>query len=218
MSSVHYMPSSSSRSSSSSSSGGIPRALVPKNIARLGVTQPYASSSKATLDTPIDIPDFKTPSLPDPRRHRVPLTAPSHINMDQISTDAATTTAPTPSRLKRLSLLTKSPVLGTDYAAQRTSVTSPSGDENSPTVQEGTPRSARRNDDTAGTPRRAGTGIRSSISYSPAQPPRQSTLSYGASMEGTPRRSVESSGGREVMGLFREEEIEEVKGETLTEK
>jgi hypothetical protein len=71
-----------------------------------------------------------------------------------------------------------------------------------------------------GTPRRSGMGIRSSISYSPAagRTPMQDGFSgRGISFEG--RRSVDSSEGRDLMGLFEDNEAEEaVKGETLTER
>jgi hypothetical protein len=63
-------------------------------------------------------------------------------------------------------------------------------------------------------------GIRSSISYSPAQnrtPMQDGFCGRGISFEG--RRSVDSSEGRDLMGLSEDNEgEEEVKGETLTER
>ena len=63
-------------------------------------------------------------------------------------------------------------------------------------------------------------GIRSSISYSPAQsrtPMQDGFSGRGTSFEG--RRSVDSNEGRDLMGLFEDNEgEEEVKGETLTER
>ena len=76
----------------------------------------------------------------------------------------------------------------------------------------------------AGTPRRTGIGIRSSISYSPAPPiARTPTLDGFGSRPfsgSEPRRSLDSvSEGRDLMGLYEEVEgEEEVKGETLTER
>lgn len=76
----------------------------------------------------------------------------------------------------------------------------------------------------AGTPRRTGMGIRSSISYSPAPPiARTPTLDgFGARpfFGSEPRRSLDSgSDGRDLMGLDEEVEgEEEVKGETLTDR
>jgi hypothetical protein len=71
-----------------------------------------------------------------------------------------------------------------------------------------------------GTPRRTGMGIRSSISYSPAQnrtPMQDGFSGRGISFEA--RRSVDSNEGRDLMGLFEDNEgEEEVKGETLTER
>jgi hypothetical protein len=63
-------------------------------------------------------------------------------------------------------------------------------------------------------------GIRSSISYSPAQnrTPIQDGLS-GRGISFEERRSVDSSGGRDLVGLLEDNEVEEeVKGETLTER
>jgi hypothetical protein len=228
MSSDHYpSASSSSRSSSTSSSGDRPRALVPKNISRLGRSQSYASSSKTTLDAPIEIPEFKLPSLPLPApspRHtapdthhfRRPLTMSQQIKVEPSQVDPAPST---PSRLKRLSLLAKSPVLA-DHAPRR-SMTTPLNDENSP-VNSDTAHNGWRSIEVGGTPRRGagGSGMRSSFSYSPAaQTPRQSTMMQGTISEGS-RRSVELSGGRALVGLFQEEETQEegVKGETITEK
>jgi hypothetical protein len=127
----------------------------------------------------------------------------------------------TPSRLKRLSLLARSPAFELEQATPRT-VVSPPPDENirhaSPTGR------VRTNTDgsssSIGTPRRSGMGIRSSISYSPAQnrtPIQDGFSGRGVILEG--RISADSNEGRDLMGLLEDNKgEEEVKGETLTER
>jgi hypothetical protein len=142
-----------------------------------------------------------------------------------MSPDASSITTPmsaTPSRLKRLSLLARSPTIDMEQQPTPRTVVSPPHDENirtaSPTGR------VRTNTDgstsSIGTPRRTGMGIRSSISYSPAQnrtPMQDGFSGRGISFEA--RRSVDSNEGRDLMGLFEDNEgEEEVKGETLTER
>jgi hypothetical protein len=149
---------------------------------------------------------------------------PLNLALDTIATDPSVSSTPmtaTPSRLKRLSLLARSPTFELEQATPRT-IVSPPPDENirhaSPTGR------VRTNTDgsssSIGTPRRSGMGIRSSISYSPAQnrtPMQDGFSGRGISFE--ERRSMDSSEGRDLMGLFEDNEVEEeVKGETLTER
>jgi hypothetical protein len=162
----------------------------------------------------------------------------SHTNdISEPNTISSANTA-TPNRLKRLSLLARTPTLETHDAnsIEPKHTKSPLGlgygDEN----DHGVDRRARSRTNTdestgsgsgtgagmgSGTPRRM--GIRSSISYSP----NSSTYVFGtgrtitqdrSSVYGViePRRSMDSSEGRELVGLF--EEDEGVKGETLVER
>jgi len=223
--SMEARPSSSrsSSSSSSTSSSGYRTPVAPKNIARLG-------RPTSVLGAPINIniqEEFKVPSLPDrPLRRPLAMARSVNLELDPTSPDAPTTT---PSRLKRLSLLARSPTLDPEPQQLHTrAIMSPLIDENFSHAQSTTGRVRTHTDGsstTMGTPRRTGTGIRSSISYSPAastsRTPTQDGFDGGARgyMGSAPRRSMDSTEGRELLGLFEDIEGEEgVKGETLTER
>jgi hypothetical protein len=216
---------SSSRSSSSSSTNtltGYKAPVAPKNIARL--------VKPTSLGAPINInnnDEFKVPSLPDrqPTRRPLMMARPPNLALDAMSPDASSTSTPmsaTPSRLKRLSLLARSPTFEMEHQPTPRTVVSPPPDENA--IHASPLGRTRTNTDgsssSTGTPRRSGMGIRSSISYSPAQnrtPMQDGFCGRGISFEG--RRSVDSSEGRDLMGLSEDNEgEEEVKGETLTER
>jgi len=215
---------SSSRSSSSSStntSSGYRAPVAPKNIARL--VKPISSG------TPINIninksDEFKVPSLPDRHQTRRPLmmSRPPNLSLDSTSTDLSTSSTPmsaTPSRLKRLSLLAHSPSFDLERQATPRTLVSPPPDENI-RLSSSSGRARTNIDESSsstGTPRRSALGIRSSISYSPAQDRTPMQDGRGQSIEG--RISMDSSEGRDLMGLLEDNEgDDEVKGETLTER
>jgi hypothetical protein len=159
-------------------------------------------------------------------------------DVSEANTIASANTA-TPNRLKRLSLLARTPTLESHDAnsIEPRHTKSPLGlgygDEN----DNGVDRRARSRTNTdestgsgsgsggagmgSGTPRRM--GIRSSISYSPNSSTHVSGTGRTITQDRSsaygviePRRSMESSEGRELVGLFEEEEG--VKGETLVER
>jgi hypothetical protein len=220
---------SSSRSSSSSSSTVGTRGSVaaPKNIARLGrPTQVSTSTLGAPININISTDQFKIPSLPNrppssASNQRRPLTMARPSNLEALSPDPSSSTTITPSRLKRLSLLARSPTFESDQEYQP----KPPADENGFRPLESPAGRMRTSTDgsTSGTPRRTGIGIRSSISYSPAPPTCRTTNLDGSTsrpyLGSEPRRSLDSSEGRDLLGLDEEMEgKEEVKGETLTER
>jgi hypothetical protein len=162
----------------------------------------------------------------------------SHTNDISDRPVIASANTATPNRLKRLSLLARTPTLETHDAIsiEPRHTKSPLGlgygDEN----DNGLDRRARSRTNTdestgsgagtglgtgGGTPRRM--GIRSSISYSPNSSTHISGTGRTITQDRSsaygviePRRSMESSEGSQLVGLF--EEDEGVKGETLVER